>query len=150
MGISVLWALLATLGFSLLANLRPRDILIATIGGGLTWATYRLGLKVLDLGLFSYFFAATVAGLYAELFALIGKHPATLYSVAAIFSLVPGGGMYYCLSAALKNDSVRAMNLGVETMLIAGFIAGGIALASSIAQLIKRIRQQKRVTPRER
>lgn len=138
--LSVLWAALGTLGFAILFNIRPADILIAMLGGALTWAAYRLSLDYFQLGVFSFLSASTLAGIYAETLGFFRKKPATLYSVAAVIALVPGGGMYYCLSAALRGDTAKASQLGVETLLIAGFIAGGIAVASSGANLAKHIR----------
>jgi uncharacterized membrane protein YjjB (DUF3815 family) len=135
MSLKILWALLGTVGYATLCRLKRADVCLAASGGALAWATYSLTFAFLGTGVFSYFLAALCAGLFAEILGAARKRPATVYAVSALIALVPGGGMFYTLSAALNGDSQRASALGFETLLIAGLMAAGIAISSVGARL---------------
>jgi uncharacterized membrane protein YjjB (DUF3815 family) len=137
MGVFIVWALLGTLGYAVITNMKPADAALASLGGALAWASYSAGSELLHFGVFSYLMAALAAGVYAEVLASLRKKPATIYAIPAVISLVPGGGMYYTLSAALSGDGKKAASLGLETLLIAGFMAAGIAISSAIALLLE-------------
>lgn len=149
MWIKTLWALLGTLGYAMLCRLRPADILFASFGGALAWASHSLSASA-GAGIFSYLVAAFCAGLYAEILGAARKRPATVYSVAAVITLVPGGGMYYTLSAALSGDGGGAAALGLETLLVAGCLAAGIAFSNVCARLAGQLADARRLTGKGR
>ncbi len=133
--ISIVWALMGTLGYALVSRMRGSDLIIAAFGGAIAWAAYILLSDFTQMGIFAYLAAALAAGSYAELMANLRKKPATIYAIPGVISLVPGGGMYFTLSAALAGEGPRAASLGLETLLIAGMIAAGIAISSASARL---------------
>lgn len=143
----IAWAFFGTLGYAMLCRLRALDVLLAAAGGALAWACYSLSAAFLGAGVFAYLLAALMAGLYAEVLGAARKRPATVYAVAAVISLVPGGGMFYTLSAALAGDSGRASSLGFETLLVAGLLAAGIAISSVAARLAAEFNQGRRRDP---
>ncbi len=131
-----LWAALATMGFAVLFNLRPRDVPIAALGAAFGWAvsmpiTSATGSEAVGL-----FAAAAVIGLWAELVAIFLKRPASVYIVCAIIPLVPGGGMYYTMLASVKGQTWNAVTVGFATLQSAGAIAAGLALSAAFARLL--------------
>ncbi len=137
--IMVLYAAVATLGFTVLFNIRGKKMLIAVLGGCIGWFTYLLLHRLSSSTIFSFFIASLAVGLYSELMAVLWKQPATIFNVCAIIPLVPGSGMYYTMFESIQGEVSKSISLGLETISIAGAIAAGIALASSIAKIASHI-----------
>lgn len=137
--LGVLWAAFASLAFAILFNVRGRDLPAAALGGALGWAVFLL-ISSLDHGpALAYFCASAVAALYAELVSRAFKRPATVFLVSSLMPLVPGGGMYYTMSASLYGSLEEALQNGITTLTIAGAMAAGVAVSSAIARLAKRL-----------
>lgn len=135
----VLWAALATGAFSVVFNVRGRDLAVSAVGGGLGWAAYLAVGAAFGSEGFAYFAAAVAVELYAEIASRLRSRPATTYVACAIISLVPGGGMYYMMSESLKGDLQGTLNVGFKTLGVAGAIAAGLAVGSAFARLMKRL-----------
>ncbi|HOV64896.1 MAG TPA: threonine/serine exporter family protein, partial [Spirochaetia bacterium] len=65
----------------------------------------------------------------------------TVFIVSAIIPLVPGGGMYYTMMESIRGNIDGALSFGFETVSIAGAIAAGLAIASSLIRLVSKNRQ---------
>jgi uncharacterized membrane protein YjjB (DUF3815 family) len=132
----VLFSLLATAGFAVIFNLKPRDIPLAAIGGALGWGLYLAAGRSGGSEVVSFFAASIGIGFYAETAASLLKKPATVFIVCAIIPLVPGGGMYYTMDAAVRGGLERSLSLGYKTLAVAGAIAVGLAIASSLFRIV--------------
>ena len=119
-------------GFSILFNIHGKWMVLCVIGGTATWMIYllcqELGLDVYTVNLFATIFAA----LYAEVMARVRRCPVTPYLVIAIFPLLPGAGVYYTMSLGLQGEMIEALRKGLETAGIAGSLAVGILLVSTV------------------
>ena len=119
-------------GFSILFNIHGKGMVLCVIGGTATWMIYllcqELGLDVYSVNLFATIFAA----LYAEVMARVRRCPVTPYLVIAIFPLLPGAGVYYTMSLGLQGEMIEALRKGLETAGIAGSLAVGILLVSTV------------------
>lgn len=126
---------LACIGFSILFNIHGPGIVICAFGGVITWAVYCFaGFLGCDIYA-SYFFAALIAALYSEIMARIRKYPAISYLVVAIFPLIPGAGIYYATSYLLQGDKEAFVQKALQTIGIAGVIAVGILMVSTLVRL---------------
>ena len=67
--------------------------------------------------------------------ARIRRFPAFSYLVIALLPLVPGSGVYYTVEYLLQNNIERSMTQGVETAAIAGLLAVGVLLVSSLFRM---------------
>ena len=125
-------------GFCILFNTHGRGCVLCIIGGVATWMLYllwgALGCDVYAANLFAALFAA----LYAEGMARIRKCPATPYLVIAVLPLLPGAGVYYTMSLGLEGNMMDAVGKGLETIGIAGALAVGILLVSTVFRLVNR------------
>ena len=68
----------------------------------------------------------------------VRKCPAMPYLVIAILPLLPGAGVYYTMSLGLEGNRMDAVAKGLETVGIAGSLAVGILLVSTVFRLIYR------------
>ena len=123
-------------GFSILFNIHGKGILLCALGGLLTWLVYRLSFALVDNEILAYFWGAITSALYSELMARIRKFPAISYLVISVFPLIPGAGVYYAMTCIIQGDISGFANQGTKTIAIAGAIAVGILLISSLARML--------------
>jgi len=131
-----LYAFLASVAFAVLFNIHGFGIVICGIGGMLGWLAYLLTFPYYQSPILPNFFAGLTISIFAELMSRIRKCPVTGYLLVAFFPLVPGGGIYYTMNYFLNGQTDLAMAKGLETFGIAGAIAIGVFLGSSLMRLI--------------
>ena len=135
------YAFLSSLGFGILFNIHGKNLIIASIGGGLGWFTYLLVSNLQPSISFSLFIASMVVSIYSEIMARVYKNPVTMFVICAIIPLVPGGGMYYATLEAVKGNFEVALSKSIVTLFSAGAIAIGIIFVSSISSIFKKIKK---------
>lgn len=128
------FAAMATSAFSLLFGLHSMDIILASIGASLGWAVFQ---TVPQAGspAFAAFLAALAAGFYSEIAGWIRSRPATVYMIASIIPLVPGGGMYYTMLSTLEGNSMKTVELFMATLMSAFAIAAGLAISNAFGRM---------------
>lgn len=137
----ILYASLATLGFSVLFNIRGLKLIPAVIGGTIGWTVFMLASIFTEFNILAVFFAAVAIGIYAEIIAVILKQPATIFIVPGIIPLVPGSGMYYTMASSIHGEIESTLSLGMETIYTAGAIAAGIAVSVSLRKIFQAFRK---------
>ena len=139
------WAFLACAGFCIVFNIHGKGLLLVSLGGSLGWLSYLLLLAVLDSASAAAFGAGVLVSLYAEVMARVRRCPATCYLFIAIVPLVPGLGLYQAMECYFDG---RTAEFGLrirETLGVAGGIALGVFLVSSLMRMIN----QRRLTARK-
>ncbi len=122
-------------GFFIVFNVHDWGSLLCALGSVLTWFAY-LMFQSLGFGVFmANFCAEVIAAVYAESMARIRKYPATSYLVISSIPLLPGAGIYYTMSYGLSGEMQLALSKGLETAGIAGSLAVGILLASTLFRM---------------
>ncbi len=129
----------ACVGYCVMYNLRRRALFFVPLGAALGWLAYLL-FSFLNNDIFQYFLATVLVSSYAELMARIHKAPVTVYLIVGIIPMVPGGGIYYAMEYCLRGDMDHFLSSGLHTFGIAGGIAVGILLVSSLVRLFHSIR----------
>ncbi len=122
-------------GFTIYYNIHGPGMLICILGGILTWCVYSLFISQGSSEYMAYFIASAFASLFAELMARIRKFPAISYLVVSAFPLLPGGGIYYTMCHAVSGDMSQFSSRGMQTVSIAGAMAVGILLVSTVFRL---------------
>lgn len=122
-------------GFAVLFNIHGPGGLICILGGVLTWITYKVSLCAVDNDIFAYLYGAIFAAVFSEVMARVRKYPAISYLVVSIFPLIPGAGVYYTMNYAVHADMEHFTSQGMHTAAVAGIIAVGILLISTIVRL---------------
>jgi len=126
---------LACVGFSIIFNIHGLGICICAFGGVITWIIYSI-CNYIGCDIYtSYFYAAVVAAIYSEVMARVRKYPAISYLVVAIFPLIPGAGVYYSTSYLMQGNRTAFAQKALETIGIAGVIAVGILMVSTLVRI---------------
>ncbi len=89
----------------------------------------------LELGvgeIWAYFWASAAASAYSEVTARIRKYPAISYLVISIFPMIPGAGVYYTMTHAVRGEMGAFADRLMNTAAIAGVMAMGILLVSTL------------------
>ncbi len=136
-------AMVGCAGFCILFNVHGFGSLICILGGALSWAVYCIASLFLPCPVTGYFFAAVFAAAFAETMARIRHFPAITYLVVAIFPMIPGGGIYYSASFLADGNTAAFSAKSAETVAIAGLMAVGILLVSTIVRGRTVWKQQK-------
>ena len=138
----------ACAGFAIIFNIHGVGILICALGGTITWSVYCVVTYFGGNIYTAYFLAAVTAAVYSEIMARVRKYPAISYLVIAIFPLIPGAGIYYTTNYLVRGDNAAFVQKGLQTIGVAGVIAVGILMVSTIMRLwnehkLKRIQNKK-------
>jgi len=135
-------AVMACVAFCLILNRRGVLMLVSSLGGGVGWAVCLL-CAFTGSDVVQYFAGAMAVALYAEVMARVFKAPATGFLVVGILPFVPGGGIYYTMEYCLSGDTQLFLSTGIHTFGVAGAVAVGLLLASSLVRLFLTIFQKK-------
>lgn len=134
---------IACAGFAIIFNIHGFGIAICAFGGTITWIVFCVA-RHINLDIYaSYFLAAIFAAVYAEIMARIRKYPAISYLVVGIFPLIPGAGIYYATSFLLQGDREAFVQKALDTIGIAGIIAVGILMVSTLVRLQSHLIKKK-------
>ena len=129
-----LGSLAGCIGFSVLFNIHGPGGALCALGGVLTWVVYERVLYATGEEMLAYFLGAFFASVYAEVMARVRKYPAISYLVVSLFPLIPGAGIYYTMNDAVHGNMERFAAQGMHTAAIAGVIAVGVLLVTTIVR----------------
>ncbi len=133
--IQCLMALVSCMGFSILFNIHGPGGLLCALGGALSWVVYWVTLRLSGNDILAYFFSALFSSVYSETMARIRKYPAISYLVVSVFPLIPGAGVYYTMNYAFRGEMELFATQGMHTAAIAGIMAVGILLGSTMFRM---------------
>ena len=139
-----LFALIGCVGFMIQFNVHGWGGVLCSLGGALAWAVYLIALELSGSELTGYFWSSLFASLYSEIMARIRKYPAISYLVISIFPLIPGAGVYYTMNYAVQGQMELFASKGMFTAAIAGIMAVGILLGSTVFRMYSDHRSQRR------
>lgn len=142
--IQLIACFLGCIGFSIMFNIRMPGVLFCALGGVLSWAGYCLILHIFGHDIPAYFISALISAAYSEAMARIRKYPAISYLVIAIIALIPGASIYYTANHLVQKNMEAFASTGTHTIAIAGAIAVGILMVSTIVQLTSVWRSRKK------
>ena len=128
-------SLAGCIGFSILFNIHGPGGTLCALGGVLTWIVFDLVIRCSGSEVAAYFLGAFFASLYAEVMARIRKYPAISYLVVSLFPLIPGAGIYHTMNYAVHGEMEQFAAQGMHTAAIAGVIAVGVLLVTTIVRL---------------
>lgn len=137
-----IFAILSTVGFSVLFNVPKKSIFYAGLTGGIGWTLYIYAKDLTMSSTFSVFLASTFVGILGEVFARIDKKPVTTFVIPGIVPLVPGYTIYLSMINLINQEFYRAVEFGTEAVFTSGAISVGIIFVTSGARIIKEKRKK--------
>ena len=138
-------AFVGCIGFSLIFNIHGPGMLLCALGGAISWGTYSLATYLGCNEITCYFLSAVTAAGYSEAMARIRKYPAFSYLVVSVFPLIPGAGIYYTTNYLVLGDMSGFADQGKLTIAIAGTIAVGILIVSTLVRLWAEWKKHKNI-----
>ncbi len=133
--ITVLASIVGCVGFAIQFNVHGPGGLLCALGGGITWLAYCIVFRFTDDIVMSNFIAAIIASVYAEIMARVRKYPAISYLVVSLFPLLPGAAVYFATNCIVSGDMDGFATKATQTIAIAGALAIGILIVSTIVRL---------------
>lgn len=129
------FAFVSCCGFAVLFNIHGPGGLLCALGGAFSWAVYLIVLRMGCSDLLAYFWSGLFSSVYSEIMARVRKYPAISYLVVSIFPMIPGAGVYRAMSHAIQRDMEAFAQTGLHTAAIAGILAVGILLGSTVFRM---------------
>lgn len=139
--LQVVMAFFGTIGFGILFHSRGKKLLLAGLGGMLSWTLFLLLGRWIESEPIRYFIVSVVISIYAEVLARICKTPAGTFGILSLVPLVPGGGLYYSADYALSGDMGAFVEKALSTLSLTAMLSVGIVLVAAIAKFISSVRR---------
>lgn len=140
--IQIITGCLGTLGFSILFNNRGKKLVLATVGGLLSWAVFLLPEPLLPGEAVRYLLSAATITVYAEVLARLEKTPTTTFLVPSMIPLIPGGALYYTMNYALNKQWSQFAQQAFYTLQLALSLAVGIIAVTTVVRLLTVLRNK--------
>ena len=134
--LQIIMGTLGTLGFNLLFHIRGRKLLLATLGGTISWAVFLALGPWIPSEATRYFLSTAVITAYGEVLARAMKTPTTTFLVPSIIPLIPGSALYYTANYALNRDWNMFIQKAFYTLQLAVCLAAGIIAVTTLTRLI--------------
>ena len=131
-------------GFSILYHIRGRKLVLAALGGGLSWALYLALASVLPGEPIRYFLCACFVASYAEILARILKTPATTFLIPSMIPHIPGGSLYTTMRYALEKQWDLCLSQAFNTFKLALALALGFVAVLMLFNVIGVLRSLKK------
>ncbi|MDY2986477.1 MAG: threonine/serine exporter family protein [Peptoniphilus sp.] len=135
---------LATLAFAYYFNCPKKSLFYTSLLGGTSWVVYSIMRNLQISYILSGVTSAFVIGLSSEFFARKLKMPATIFLIPGLVPLVPGAGMYYTMYYLIQQQYDSFQDKAIETLFLAGSLAAGVVVSSSIFKIISFYQQKNR------
>ncbi len=139
--VQILMAIGGAVGFAIMFNMRGKRLMVAAIGGAITWGAYLTAFAMSSQKFVSCLIGTVVCMIFAEVMARVTKTPVIILLVPMLVPLVPGGDLYYMMSNLIMDNSALAREYGQLLIMEVGAIAFGIILVSTGLQIYQRIKQ---------
>ena len=134
---------IGSFGFSILYHIRGRKLLLAALGGGISWAIYLALAPVLPGESIRYFLCACFVAFYAEILARLLKTPATTFLIPSMIPHIPGGSLYTTMRYALEKQWQLCLNQAFNTFKLALALALGFVAVLMVFNVIGVLRSRK-------
>ncbi len=141
--IQILTGFVGSIGFAVLFNIRGIRLLVASLGGLLSWALFVVLSHFISNEPVNYFIVALVVSLYAELMARVLKTPTTTFITTSLIPLIPGSSLYYTMAYAFESNMERFLQKAIYTLQLASALALGIIVAITFTNVISNLFRKK-------
>lgn len=130
-------ALIAVLAFCVVIDVPKRYVPQAGFVGGIGWFLYLYTYDLYDKVWVATFVSGFIIALISHIFAKVYKAPVTIFLIAGIIPIVPGGQMYRSVYYILMSNADKAEYYIRESIQVAGAMALAIFVTDSIFKYIR-------------
>lgn len=143
MGAQIVAGFISAVAFAYIYHVPTKQLFRSGVVGGLGWTIFLLARPEWgEIG--SMFMAATIVGIVSEILARRLKQPVIVFLIPGVIPLVPGGKAYLTMLSFLQNDYAEGLLLLVSTVFLAGAVAAGIIVSSSLFRVYSRTKHVTR------
>lgn len=128
-----------TLGFAMIYHIQKDKLFEAAFGGFVAIASYLTAVHFIGSDVISTFLGAVALTLYSEVMARRKKTPTTVFIVAALIPLLPGGFLYKAMHYAVEGKRLLCEQEALHTFLLAVAIAVGVLFAMTLWTIAERL-----------
>ena len=141
MPVEIVGALLGSLGFAVLFNIRGKKLIATTLGGGIGWVLFLILNTVIHDEAICYFIVAVSISFYSEIMSRVLKCPATIFIAPSLIPLVPGASLYYTMAFALNGSTELFSERAVGTLTLSAALAIGVIVSAIATSILMRFLQ---------
>lgn len=127
-------ALLPSIGFGVLFNVRGTSLFLAGLTGGIGGFMYQLCLYLGLSDSVANFIAAVALSICGEIFARKMKTTVSTFTAVALIPLVPGGGAFEMMVSFSQGNTLAGLMKGVHVLSVSGMLCLGILSVSTITR----------------
>lgn len=138
--LQILTGCLGTFGFGILFNIRGKKLLLASLGGLLSWTLFLFMGFILESEILRYFLVSAVISVYSEILARYVKTPASTFSIVSLIPLIPGGSLYYTMASMIVGNMDDFVPRALYTLELAAALSLGVLLVTATIRTINRFR----------
>lgn len=140
--ISVVAAVIGTVGFALMLRLRYERLPVIALSTALCYSIYLFALHLGMADFMANLLASLFAAFASEFLAKKIKAPVTVFLTPTILPLVPGASLYYTIESFFKNELRLALGHFSSMGRTIGAILLGIVIVNTIMKCIRNIKEQ--------
>lgn len=132
--IQIVAGFFSAVAFAYIYHTPVKQLFRCGLVGSIGWLLFLLAAPVWgEIG--AMFFASVVVGIISELLARLCKQPVIVFLIPGVIPFVPGGKAYLTMLSFLQNDYAEGVYLLVSTVFLAGAVAAGIIVSSSVFRI---------------
>lgn len=143
MAMQALIGFVGAITFAHIYRVPSRQLIYAGLVGSLGWLVF-LATRDAWGEVGGVFAAATAVAMTSEILARRREQPVLVFLIPGVIPLVPGAKAYLTMLAFLRDDYAEALVLLVSTVFVAGAVAAGVIVASSIFRTYSRVKHVRR------
>lgn len=131
-----LYALFASVGFSIFLSAPKKALLFCGLTGAVGWSIFYFLTTVSLNDIYSNFLATIFVTFISEILARKLKQPAIIFIIPGIIPLVPGLGMYNTMLYLVQSNYDEAIAKGANVLFVGGAIALGVLIVTSLSNTL--------------
>ena len=132
----ILAGFVGSIGFGFLFNVRGKKLLMASLGGLVSWSLFLILSVFINNEPLNYFIVALLMSVYAEFMARKLKSPTTCFITISLIPLIPGGSLYYTMAYAFQSDIERFASKGIYMLSLAAALALGVIVSTTVTKVL--------------
>ena len=132
----ILAGFVGSIGFGVLFNVRGKKLLMASLGGLVSWGLFLIVSVFINNEPLNYFIVALLMSVYAEFMARKLKSPTTCFITISLIPLIPGGSLYYTMAYAFQSDIEKFAGKGIYTLSLAAALALGVIVSTTVTKVL--------------